>query len=183
MRKIGIVLAALLSVGLLSPIAIAMAAAPKIGPSETMFAQGMIPHHQQAVTMAKLAIKYSHNKSVLAIAKKIQAEQSPEIAQMQSWLVRAGLTATPQPGMHGMDMGNSRMLTTKQLSALGASRGKRFDRLFLQGMIGHHQGAIQMAALIADSPVAEAKILYRNIISVQTAEIAQMKLLLTKIGR
>jgi uncharacterized protein (DUF305 family) len=178
MRKFGIFLATLLSFSLLSPTAIA--ATPKIGPSETMFAQEMIPHHQQAVTMAKLAIKYSQNKSVLAIAKKIQAEQSPEIAQMQSWLVRAGLTVS---GMHGMDMGNSRMLTTKQLSALGASRGKNFDRLFLQGMIGHHQGAIQMAALIADSPVAEAKILYRNIVRVQTAEIAQMKSLLTQIGR
>jgi uncharacterized protein (DUF305 family) len=178
MRKFRIVLATLLSVGLLSPTA--MAATPKIGPSETMFAQGMIPHHQQAVTMAKLAIKYSHNRNVLAIARKIQAEQSPEIAQMKSWLVQAGLTVT---GMHGMDMGNSRMLTTKQLSALGASRGKNFDRLFLQGMIGHHQGAIQMAALIADSPVVEAKILHRNIIRVQSAEIAQMKVLLTKIGR
>ena len=181
MRKIGIFLAALLSVSLLNPTAIA--ATPKIGPSETMFAQEMIPHHQQAVTMAKLAIKYSNNKSVLAIAKKIQAEQSPEIAQMQSWLVRAGLTAGTKSGMHGMNMGNSRMLTTKQLSALGASRGKNFDRLFLQGMIGHHQGAIQMTALIADSPVAEAKILYRNIVRVQRAEIAKMKSLLTQIGR
>ena len=88
MRKIGIFLAALLSVSLLNPTAIA--ATPKIGPSETMFAQEMIPHHQQAVTMAKLAIKYSNNTSVLSIAKKIQAEQSPEIAQMKTQLTRIG---------------------------------------------------------------------------------------------
>ena len=172
MRKIGL-LVSLMMLTLLAPGA--SATGSKIGPSEIAFAQGMIPHHEQAVTMANLASKYSHNINVLAIAKSIRAEQTPEITQMQSWLTRAGIKLHPTSTMSGMDMGMNGMLNPRQLALLGAARNGAFDRLFLLAMIGHHKGAIQMASQIANSKFSEAIILHKNIIKVQTSEISQMK--------
>ena len=178
MRKIGL-LVTLMTVMLLAPGA--NATGSKIGPSEITFAQEMIPHHEQAVTMANLASKYSHNKNVLAIAKMIRAEQSPEITQMQSWLLRAGIKTHAPSTMSGMDMGRNGMLSTRQLAVLGAARNGAFDRIFLLAMIGHHKGAIQMAGQITNSKFPEAIILRKNIIKGQTSEITQMKKLLAAL--
>jgi uncharacterized protein (DUF305 family) len=178
MRKIGL-LVTLMTIILLAPGA--NATGSKIGSSEIAFAQEMIPHHEQAVTMANLASKYSRNNNVLAIAKMIRAEQTPEITQMQSWLSRAGIKLRPTLTMNGMDMGMNGMLNPRQLALLGAARNGAFDRLFLLAMIGHHKGAIQMAGQIATSKFPEAIILHKNIIKVQSSEITQMKKLLAAL--
>lgn len=141
--------------------------------TDIMFAQMMIPHHQQAVDMSTLAETRSTNPEVLALAKQIKDAQAPEIKQMTAWIESSGA------GMDmGHDMGMGGMLTDEQMTALGNAQGAEFDKLYLEGMIGHHQGALLMASMIENSDNAEAKQLAANIISSQSAEIDKMKKML-----
>ena len=141
--------------------------------NDIMFAQMMIPHHQQAVDISTLAETRSTNPEILALAVQIKDAQAPEIKQMTAWLESAGA------GMDmGHDMGMGGMLTDEQMTALSNASGAEFDKLYLQGMIAHHEGAIQMAQMIVGSNNAEAKELAAAIISSQTAEIEKMKTLL-----
>ena len=138
--------------------------------NDIMFAQMMIPHHQQAIVMSNLALSISKNPDVLALAAQIKAAQAPEIEQMKGWLSAAG---TSLMGAHGMSMEG--MLTDAELSTLKGSAGTTFDRLFLEGMIGHHQGAITMVAMIENSKNAEARKLAADIKKSQSAEIELMR--------
>ena len=139
------------------------------------FAQMMIPHHQQAVDMAGLAPERSTNADVLAIAKQILDAQGPEIAQMRSWLSAAGVGEMPGHMMDGM-------LTEAELFNLEKATGTDFDKLFLEGMIAHHLGAIQMAEMVVSSENAEAKTLGTDIISSQRLEIIEMEKLVASLG-
>jgi uncharacterized protein (DUF305 family) len=141
---------------------------------ELMFASMMIPHHSQAVTMSELALVNSTNPEVLALATAIRDAQGPEITQMQSWLDQSNYSGTHAGHM---DMGG--MLSDEELAKLAIAKGAAFDRLFLEGMIAHHEGAIQMAEMIKDSTNSEVKKLFTNIVSSQSAEIEAMKALLT----
>jgi uncharacterized protein (DUF305 family) len=140
---------------------------------ELMFASMMIPHHSQAVTMSELALANSTNPDVLALATAIRDAQGPEITQMQSWLDESNYSGTHAGHM---DMGG--MLSDEDIAKLAVSKGAAFDRLFLEGMIAHHEGAIQMAEMIKDSTNSEVKKLFNNIVSSQSAEIEAMKALL-----
>jgi uncharacterized protein (DUF305 family) len=140
---------------------------------DIMFAEMMIPHHQQAIEMSDLALKNSTNSEVLALAQKIKDAQAPEIEQMKSW----GASSMAHMG-HMMDG----MLSDEEMSALAAASGSEFDRLFLEGMIKHHEGAIDMAEMVIDSKKAEVAALANAIIEAQRAEIATMKELLTGFG-
>lgn len=142
--------------------------------SEQMFAMMMIPHHQQAVDMSKLAKTHTTTASVLKLAAQIEAAQAPEIKQMTAWLDEG------QGGMMHHDMGMDGMLSDDEMTALEAANGKAFDKLYLTGMIGHHEGALQMVKMIDDSTNAEVIALHDAIIKAQTAEIAYMKELLAK---
>lgn len=141
--------------------------------SDIMFAQMMIPHHQQAVDMSTLAETHTTNPELLALAKQIKDAQAPEIEQMTGWINDAH--ASMEMG-HEMGMGG--MLSDSDMAALAAANGPAFDKLYLEGMIGHHEGAIHMAQMVIDSNNAEAKTLGENIVKSQTAEIAQMKKML-----
>lgn len=141
--------------------------------SDIMFAQMMIPHHQQAVDMSTLAETHTTNPELLALAKQIKDAQAPEIAQMKKWL-----TDTKSSMEMGHDMGMGGMLTDEQMAALENATGSAFDKLYLQGMIAHHEGAIHMAQMVIDSNNAEAQQLGENVISSQTAEIEKMKKML-----
>ena len=141
--------------------------------TDIMFAQMMIPHHQQAVDMSTLAETNTTNPEILALAKQIKDAQAPEIEQMTTWIDTAGA------GMEmGHDMGMGGMLSDEQMTALGNAQGAEFDKLYLEGMIGHHEGALQMTKMITDSNNAEAKELAANIVTSQTAEIDKMKQIL-----
>ena len=141
--------------------------------TDIMFAQMMIPHHQQAVDMSTLAETHTTNPEILALAKQIKDAQAPEIKQMTSWIESSGA------GMDmGHDMGMNGMLSDEQLTALGDAQGAAFDKLYLEGMIGHHEGALQMAKMIENSSNAEVKTLAANIVSSQSAEIEKMKQML-----
>ena len=146
--------------------------------SDAMFLQMMIPHHEQAVVMSDLALSTSKDADVLKLAKQIKDAQAPEIIKMQGWLTDAGLSEDPG---HSMGDGMGGMLSDSELSALKVSTGKAFDKLFLAGMIAHHEGAIQMVMMIENSPNSEIKNLGQAIVKSQSAEINLMKELLNRI--
>ena len=141
--------------------------------NELMFASMMIPHHSQAVTMSELALANSTNPEVLALATAIRDAQGPEISQMQSWLDEGKYSESES---HSMNMGG--MMSEEEIAKLAIAKGAAFDRLFLEGMIAHHEGAIQMAEMLKDSTNSEVKKLFSNIVSSQSAEIEAMKALL-----
>jgi len=140
---------------------------------DQMFAAMMIPHHEQAIEMADIALGKSADPEILALANEIKAAQGPEIEQMKSW----GSSKTGSHAGHMMDEG---MLSYDEMAQLKDANGAEFDRLFLEGMIKHHQGAIQMADMIIDSVNEEAALLGKNIVDSQSAEIERMKQLLSR---
>ncbi len=140
---------------------------------ELMFASMMIPHHSQAVTMSELALANSTNPETLSLATAIRDAQAPEIKQMQSWLDERNYSESES---QSMDMGG--MMSEEDLATLASAKGAAFDRLFLEGMIAHHEGAIQMAEMVKDSTNSEVKMLFTNIVASQSAEIEAMKALL-----
>lgn len=145
--------------------------------ADAMFAQMMIPHHEQAVVMADLAPTRAQDPQILELAAEIKGAQQPEIDQMAAWLEEWGVPrmdgddAMAAHGAHGM----SGMLTDEQLAQLEASSGADFDRLFAQLMIEHHQGAIDMAKDVAGSSDPRVAELADQIISTQQVEIEQLK--------
>ena len=141
--------------------------------ADLMFAQMMIPHHQQAVDMGEIAATRASSPEILALAKQIAEEQEPEIALMDSWLTGSGAG-----GHMDHNMGMDGMLTDAELETLKAATGPEFDRLFLEGMIAHHEGAISMAESVVDSKNPEVAKLAASIIKSQTEQIEYMKELL-----
>jgi uncharacterized protein (DUF305 family) len=110
------------------------------------FVTMMIPHHAQALEMTRLAREHGVHPEVVSLAKRIESAQGPEIVAMSGWLNTRGLrvprASDPPHTMAGM-------LTPAQMNELGEARGEEFDRLFLTGMIQHHQGALDMAEPMA----------------------------------
>jgi uncharacterized protein (DUF305 family) len=136
------------------------------------FAEQMIPHHEQAIEMSEIAQLNTTNPDVLQLAQEIKDAQSPEIELMKSW---TGVKASTHAG-HLMDG----MLSQSELSELRQAKGKEFDRLFLQGMIKHHEGAIEMAQEVATSKNKDVVNLSTAIIATQKLEIDTMNELLLK---
>ena len=110
--------------------------------ADVKFLQGMIIHHQQAVLMSSLAGKRTNNETIVDLAKRIDVSQEDEINFMESWLYDRGEN-TNMPH-HNMGMGMAGMATPKQLEDLKNTKATDFDRLFLQLMIAHHDGALKM---------------------------------------
>lgn len=145
--------------------------------ADVMFMQMMIPHHQQAVDMGTLAETRAVNAEVKDLAMQIKDEQRPEIVQMQGLLQDAGASETM-----GHHMSMDGMLSDSEYSALENSTGAEFDRLYLEGMIAHHEGAIQMAEnALAENKNSIVKDLCEAIIASQQDQITYMKDLLTKL--
>lgn len=142
-------------------------------PQEQNFAEMMIPHHQQAIEMADLALQKSENEEVIALATQIKAAQDPEIVEMSSW---PGVNPEAHMG-HAMDG----MLSDDEMQELREADSLQFDRLFVQGMIKHHQGAIDMADEVKNSDNEVVSNLSRSIISTQRDEIQLMEDLLTRL--
>lgn len=137
---------------------------------DIMFAEMMIPHHEQAIEMSDLALAKSKSETIITLAEQIKAAQLPEIELMRTFKgVNAGMHAG-----HTM-MG---MLDESEMAELSAATGEAFDQLFLKGMIKHHKGAIQMAEMVVGSSNSTVSDLAKSIISSQTAEIEFMETLL-----
>ena len=146
-----------------------------LGMNEIMFAQGMIPHHQQAIDMSNMALKNGASPEVTKLAKEIIAAQGKEISQLKYWL-----TATKSSMTMGHDMGMGGMLTKKDLIALKKLKGSKFDAAFLKAMIAHHEGALEMVSMIDDTKNSEAKKIGIDIRNGQSSEITRMNKLLAK---
>ena len=140
---------------------------------DQMFAAMMIPHHEQAIQMSELALLNSNEPEILALANEIKAAQGPEIEQMKNW-------GSSMMGSHAGHMMDEGMLSDDEMAQLKDAKGAEFDRLFLEGMIKHHQGAIEMADMIMDSANEEAALLGKNIVESQSAEIERMRQLLSR---
>lgn len=147
------------------------------------FAQGMIPHHRQAIEMADIALrKPSASPEVRKLATSIRAAQDPEIKTMTRWLTAWGApTAMPSSGGHeghgGGDMGG--MMTPAEMASLKNANGPAFDRQWMTMMIKHHQGAVKMAGDVKRTTRnPDVRALADAIIKGQNAEIRTMQGLL-----
>ncbi|MCZ4118664.1 DUF305 domain-containing protein [Streptomyces sp. H39-S7] len=160
--------------------------------ADIAFAQQMIPHHQQAIEMAKLADGRAADPEIKDLATAIEKAQDPEIKTMTLWLKSwgkpqpsASSSMGDMPGMNhssGDSSGMPGMMSDKDMAALTASRGKDFDKKFAQLMIGHHQGAVTMAKNEQrHGNNADAKKLADAVITAQTAEIEKMNTILDRL--
>jgi uncharacterized protein (DUF305 family) len=138
--------------------------------NDQRFAAMMIPHHEQAIVMSELALTKSSNAEILALAQEIRDAQSPEIEQMKTWV-------DSHMGSHAGHVMDG-MLSDEEMQELSDASGANFDRLFLVGMIKHHEGAIEMAEMVVNSENNEVSLLANAIISGQRAEVERMKVLL-----
>ncbi|MEU5861980.1 MULTISPECIES: DUF305 domain-containing protein [unclassified Nonomuraea] len=146
--------------------------------ADVMFAQMMIPHHQQAVEMAELAPQRAKDPEIKELAAKIKAAQDPEIQTMKGWLAEWG-KPVPSGGM-GHDMPG--IMSAEDMKKLEGSKGTAFDKLFAEQMIAHHEGAIEMARTEqASGADPRAKELAKGIESAQQAEVAQLRKLLERL--
>ena len=155
--------------------------------ADVTFGQGMIPHHRGALAMAQLAEGRAEDPRVLDLAGRIEAAQDPEIQTMTGWLEEWGeaLPDESDMGMGGMDHGGMDMggMSEEDMTALEDASGAEFDRLFLEMMIEHHRGAVDMAQTeIDEGSYPDAVALAEDIVESQTAEIEEMETLLSELG-
>ncbi len=145
--------------------------------ADVMFTQMMIPHHEQAVVMSDIMLaKQGISPAVTKLATEIKNAQQPEIDQMRGWLKAWG---APEQSNHHGHTGMDGMLSEQELNVLKAAQGKEAEKLFLTGMIAHHEGAVAMAKEVqAKGSDPEVTKLADAIITSQQAEIDQMKKLL-----
>jgi uncharacterized protein (DUF305 family) len=150
--------------------------------ADVVFAQQMIPHHSQALEMAQLAADRAEDPQVKDLGARIEGAQEPEIEQMQAWLEAWGEDPESE-AMDGMEHGDAGMMTDDDMARLEAAAGAEFDAMFLEMMIQHHSGAVDMAETeIADGRFPEAIELATAIKQAQEAEIDQMRRLLDERG-
>ncbi|MGW1195766.1 DUF305 domain-containing protein [Streptomyces sp. NPDC002536] len=162
----------------------ASASAGQHNRADVAFVQGMIPHHRQAVDMADMAAEHASSAEVKALADKIKKEQALEIDTMTTWLKSWG-EQVPQgaSGMGGTGHGNASampgMMSNRDMDQLKGASGSAFDTMFLTMMIKHHEGAVEMANTEKQQGAyGPAKEMAGNIVTGQTAEIAQMRKML-----
>ena len=151
--------------------------------ADVRFMQGMIAHHAQAIHMSRMAATRGANPRLVRFAQKIDMSQAGEIELMQGWLRANGQVAPDTSSwrtatMHGM-------LTAEELARLEAARGTEFDRLFLEYMIRHHEGALIMVADLIATPRAaqdvDVSVLANDVETTQTAEIGLMRQMLLEL--
>ena len=146
---------------------------------DVAFATNMIPHHQQAVELSAMVPDRSTNAELVALAQQISAAQQPEINVMKVFLVQWNENPDTNSGHEGHGNTMAGMVDEATMTKLESLNGQEFDKLWLESMISHHQGAIEMAkAEIANGDNVDAKTLAKSIVTTQEAEIGQMKQML-----
>lgn len=156
----------------------APAAAADHNAADTIFAQAMIPHHEQAVEMSDMMLRKSDiPAAVTDLATRIKAAQAPEIETMTGWLTSWNESTTMGAG-HTMDG----MMGENDLKELEAAQGTEAAKLFLKQMIAHHEGAVMMAKTETSQGMnADAIKLSKDIVTAQEAEIKEMEDLLASL--
>jgi uncharacterized protein (DUF305 family) len=155
--------------------------------ADTRFMQGMIGHHAQALEMVALVEARSQSADLKRLALRIDVSQRDEMQMMREWLTGRG-ESLPDPHAHHMAHGQMPgMLTAAQMQQLAAAKGAAFDRLFLAGMIQHHEGALTMVKDLFAAPgggqEAEMFDFASDVEADQAMEIARMRALLKEIGK
>jgi uncharacterized protein (DUF305 family) len=146
---------------------------------DVAFATNMIPHHQQAVELSGIVPDRSTDPELLELSKRISAAQQPEIETMKVFLVQWKENPDTGSGHGGHGSTMQGMVDEATMTKLQSLSGAEFGTLWLESMISHHQGAIEMAkAEIANGENVDAKRLAQTIIDTQQAEIGQMKQML-----
>jgi uncharacterized protein (DUF305 family) len=149
-----------------------------VNDADVAFVQGMVPHHEQAIQMSELVIANGDDPTVIALAEQINAAQGPEIDQMNTWLDDWDIDPAGSDGMDGMDGANG-MMSDDEMDMMSEAMGADLDRMFLETMIRHHQGAIRMAEVEVEvGSNADVLALAQGIIDGQQAEIDQMQSML-----
>ncbi|MFV0426727.1 MAG: DUF305 domain-containing protein [Beutenbergiaceae bacterium] len=144
-------------------------------PDDINFAQMMIGHHLQALELVELARSNSSNLELLALADEIEAAQGPEIEQMTWWVAQEWGYEVLDPADHE-DHEMAGMMTRDGLNDLAALTGTEFDTAWLEGMIFHHEGAVDMAEdELAAGVVPEVREMAQEVITVQQSEIVVMQ--------
>lgn len=160
-------------------------------PADVDFMRGMIHHHAQALVMARMAPTHGASSQLRILTERIINAQRDEIALMERWLRDRGEPvpdvppADAEPATHDPGMHMPGMLSEDQLARLDAARGDEFDRLFLQYMIQHHQGALVMVdELFATHGAAQEETTFKlasDIAADQSSEITRMQTMLQEI--
>ncbi|MDI2031828.1 DUF305 domain-containing protein [Saccharopolyspora sp. TS4A08] len=152
-------------------------AAPEHNDVDVMFAQGMVPHHQQALDMSRMAATNAESQQVKDLAARIEAAQGPEIAKLNGWLRDWNATGHGDHSGHAM----TGMMSSDEMAALGQAKGAEFDQKFLMLMIKHHEGAVAMARTEVDKGrFPDAQQMAREIMISQQSEIDSMRTMLTQ---
>jgi len=169
----------------------APAAAPTFTAADVEFMQGMIGHHTQAVEMVALLKTRSTRDDMQLLGQKIDVAQTDEIRMMRTWL-RDRKQDVPDDAAYRMmmampEMAMPGMLTQKEMDQLSAARGAEFDRLFLEYMIKHHQGALTMVKTLMATPGAgqdsSVFAFASEVQADQSAEITRMRALRATMGK
>ncbi len=173
---------------------------PAASTKDIEFMQGMIMHHAQAVEMTALIEARTENKELRLLGARISHSQADEMRFMENWLKARGkpISMTMQmhsnAGMSGMDMPGMDMskhemlmpgmLTAKQMAALREAKGKEFDRLFLEGMIQHHGGALTMVKDLFDTAGAgQDAVLFNFVTDVDSGQRAEIRIMQGMLGQ
>ena len=165
--------------------------------ADVQFMQHMIVHHAQAVEMTALIESHTQNKELRTLGERISRSQSDEIKFMKRWLAARG-EPLEMPGMSGMDMPGMNMpghqmsshqmmmpgmLTPKQMDALRNAKDAEFDRLFLSGMIQHHNGALTMVKDLFDTAGAgQDAELFNFTTEVDSGQRAEIRIMQAMLG-
>ncbi len=163
---------------------LASLAPPRFTNADTLFMQRMILHHGQALEMSALVKGRNASPDLPPLAARIEVSQRDEIAQMRRWLAERGQAGPASPGSHTEHRDMPGMLTPAELGRLGQARGGAFDRLFLESMIRHHEGALAMVRELyaAGGGVESASDRFaREVDADQNIEIARMRQLLATL--
>ena len=168
---------------------------PPASPKDVEFMQGMIMHHAQAVEMTALIEARTENKELRLLGARISHSQAEEIKFMERWLAARGKPTTmpmaSMPGMDmpGMDMSKHEMLmpgmlTARQMQALREAKGRDFDRLFLEGMIQHHGGALTMVKDLFDTAGAgQDAVLFNFATDIDSGQRAEIRIMEGMLGQ
>ncbi|GGT72877.1 DUF305 domain-containing protein [Streptomyces lateritius] len=146
--------------------------------ADVTFAQLMIPHHQQALEMARLADGRAEDTEIKRLVVDIEKAQGPEIEKMKTWLKSWGRPESAGHNGHAM----AGMMSEQDMKALAAAKGSAFDRKFAELMIAHHEGAVEMAEAERKNGRDEtAKKLADDVVRTQSAEVAQLRKILDRL--
>jgi uncharacterized protein (DUF305 family) len=157
-------------------------------PADVRFLQDMIPHHHQALEMAALVADRTNRPELIDAAGRIDASQRDEIEMMQEWLRDRGERVPDPAAHHAMHTSHTMagMASPEQMAELAAAKGTAFDRLFLERMIAHHEGAVKMVEELLEQPgTAHDPVLFEltgDVKNSQATEIERMNVLLVGLS-